>query len=198
MAQLLGKQTFHCALRRVFTQLGDCEQKGLLTTRAPNEMNRFDETPTGTFHNLDRIQLVWCEPDWFEYLPDKTEPFSYSSSDGLEVVPGRFYFDGGSTPLYMRIFPKYSPWYYTPVALVHDWLAEMQACRKPLVDFDSAVRIQQEALKTMMLMDRKWQSVTIFNLSRKALRSRKARRIWDVQEDQCPVPISRKKQRLKL
>lgn len=162
------------------------------------DMAKFRDTPVGRFQNVKNIRLTWCEPDWFEYVPSDTDAFAYTTSTGLTIRPGRMFFDGGSTPRFSRLFAKFSPWYYTPVALVHDWLAETQACGRPLVNFNQSVAIQQEALKTMMVENEDWKNVFVFNATRWALKSSKGRRLWNLQEDVCPVPISRKKERLKL
>ncbi|MCV0428907.1 MAG: hypothetical protein K5905_25925 [Roseibium sp.] len=160
-------------------------------------MANFRKTPVGQFHHWENINLVWQEPDWFEYIPEKDNAFAYTTAEGLRIQPGRMFFDGGSTPRIARLFEKYSPWYYTPVALVHDWLAEAQACGHPVVDFDQSIKIQQEALKTMMLLNKDWRNIFVFHATRLALKSPKARRLWNTPEDVCPVPISRKKERLK-
>lgn len=161
-------------------------------------MKSYNETRTGVFKNIGSIQLIWMEPDWFKYIPDRVEPFYFQTSDGLEICPQQFFFDGSSTPRITRVLKRFSPWYYAPVALVHDWLAETQACGNPIADLDKAIEIQQEAMKTMMEADHDFKSLLMFHASRIALRSNKARRLWNTQEEVCPVPIWRKKQRLKF
>lgn len=161
-------------------------------------MGRFNRTKAGVFLNINKIGLVWEEPDWFRYTPDIDSPFGFSRHNGETIVPKEMFFDGGSTPRLTRVFARFSPWYYTPVALIHDWLVEEQVLGNGVRTFRESIDIQQEALKTLMLLKPQTKSKTVFHLTRIALRTRRSRDMWSTPvRVGPPISIACKKDRLR-
>lgn len=160
-------------------------------------MGRYERTSAGRFNNIGAISITWVEADWFWYAPTPAEPFSFTRNSGGTITPGEFFFDGGSTPRITRIFAKFSPWYYAPVALIHDWLMEEKVLGRSSLAFEESVAIQQEALKTMMCLEPLYKSRLVFNLTRLALRTRRSRELWATPvRCRAPVSIACKKARL--
>src|SRR5262245_54184788 len=54
--------------------------------------------PLGKFENLERSRLRWVAPNWFEFVPKSSKPFSFVRSSGERITPKNFFTDGGSIP----------------------------------------------------------------------------------------------------
>lgn len=82
------------------------------------------------------------------------EPFfSYVTSKGRVITPHSMKYDGGSIPYIMRAFKKFSPTYFMPAYLIHDWLfARHRLNEAPDHDFTfkETAEILAEAIKTLM------------------------------------------------
>ncbi|MGJ8757451.1 hypothetical protein ACSFV5_07325 [Acinetobacter sp. HC8-3S] len=113
----------------------------------------YDDLSVGKF-------TAYCET---ETLPGKDnhffkqsldEPFfSYITSKGRVITPNSMRFNGGSIPYVMRVFKKFSPSYFMPAYLIHDWLFDRHRENEaPDHDFtfEETAEILAEAIKTLM------------------------------------------------
>ncbi len=151
-------------------------------------IGRFQGLPQLTWNGL----FVKENRPRFLYVPSTENAFRFFSPS-LErwITPGAMDTDGGSTPLFVRVFSQMSPWYYGAAAIIHDWIFAAHRCGHPPDDrlsFQQAAMIAAEATKTLMEvgirdLDRHLQKYRIDKalvyLVYKANTSPKARRIWD-------------------
>lgn len=91
--------------------------------------------------------------DDFVFIPDREQPFSYLTSDGLIIAPQIMQTDGGSIPRILRGLKKFSSWGYAPAFMVHDWLFTAKKCKHaPDTEwtFPQSAQVMAEAMKTLM------------------------------------------------
>ncbi len=58
----------------------------------------YRETPQGNFTGA--LDVRWVKNDYFLFLPDKDDPFTFKRSNGTAIRPGPMYTDGGSIPMF--------------------------------------------------------------------------------------------------
>jgi len=100
-----------------------------------------------------RPLVSWNGMDNFIHIPDKNEPFFYTTSDKRVIQPRLMQTDGGSIPRILRGLKKFSSWGYAPAFIVHDWLFTAKKCgHEPDTDwtFPQSALVMAEAMKTLM------------------------------------------------
>lgn len=114
--------------------------------------NFYNQLGVGKFSG--RLLVCWNGMDNFVFIPDQTNPLTYTTSKGRKIIPKLMQTDGGSIPRILRGFSKkLSPWSYAPAFMVHDWLFAAKKCQyEPDVDwtFHQSADIMAEAMKTLM------------------------------------------------
>jgi hypothetical protein len=91
-------------------------------------------------------------PTIYMYVPDPINPLTYTTSTGLEITPGKFEFDGASSPRITWWIPGCSPFdKWIKAAAIHDWLYELNHMEKPLVSFEESTIILEEALHALRI-----------------------------------------------
>lgn len=179
-------------IRELSVKLSELEREKRLeeTGKADFVGRDYDDFSPGRFQSLDAIHLRWIEPDWFEYLPSATEPFAFVRHSGDAVVPRRMFTDGGSIPSIARVFESLSPWGYAPAYLVHDWEFDLHHCRRTDKTFEDVRDTMMEAVKTLMVLGVVPESRFTFQAIDLAIGCYVARRIWDKNPENCPLPPS--------
>ena len=111
----------------------------------------YSKTRTGEIKG--RLIVEWMAPDRFLYIPDPSQPLTFTRSDKTAITPQRMITDGGSIPRPLWALRNYSPWGYGPAFIVHDWLFVMQDCQLPGFEdwtVDEAAHVMSEVMKTLM------------------------------------------------
>lgn len=151
--------------------------------------------PVGKFNNLSSIRLRWIEPQIFDFLPTKTNPFSFTRYNGETIEPRRMFTDGGSIPQIMRWAKQLDPWEYAPAYFLHDWLFELHYCHiakgtlaSEKYGFKETNRILLEAINTLRVYEISIASPLTFSLIDLAVTSFVAKKLWDVKSTMCPLP----------
>lgn len=139
----------------------------------------FDDYGIGKFSNLDRINLRWCAPDWFEYIPNEDAHFHFTKSNGEQVFPERMFTDGGSIPRLFTLAKILSPWGYLPAFLLHDWQFDLHHSGASAESFESVRDTMMEALKTLMVTGTCPRSELDFNVIYAGINSTFARDVWN-------------------
>lgn len=142
----------------------------------------YAATPAGTFQNLDKINLRWLKPDWFEYIPDPELPFSFKRASGEVITPGQMLTDGGTIPRPLWVRPEFSPWCYTPGFLVHDWEFDLHHDQTSAKTFEDVRDTLAEAIKTLMEINLCPKSERIFSAIYAGVSTDIARELWDNDE----------------
>ncbi|MBY5426997.1 hypothetical protein [Rhizobium leguminosarum] len=170
---LLRKTSEHLRLAGKLSALADTEMLRL------GAVSVFDDYRTGQFSNLDRIDLRWCAPDWFEYIPNEDAHFYFTKPNAEQVSPGRLFTDGGSIPKLFTFAKNLSPWGYLPAFLLHDWQFDLHHSGASGESFESVRDTMMEALKTLMVMGTFPRSELDFNLIYVGINSSIARDVWN-------------------
>ncbi|QIJ42610.1 hypothetical protein G7039_21760 [Rhizobium leguminosarum] len=170
---LLRKTSEHLRLAGKLSALADTEMLRL------GAVSVFDDYQTGQFSNLDRIDLRWCAPDWFEYIPNEDAHFHFTKPNAEQVSPGRMFTDGGSIPKLFTFAKNLSPWGYLPAFLLHDWQFDLHHSGASAESFESVRDTMMEALKTLMVMGTCPRSELDFNLIYVGINSSIARDVWN-------------------
>lgn len=161
------------------------------TPGVPQAQGTYSSTPVGKLEG--RLLVEWVEPDKFIFTPDAQRPLTFTRSNGVRIQPERMYTDGGSIPRPLWILRNYSPWGYAPAFILHDWLFEMQHCKKAGFDrfsFPDGAAVLAEVMKTMMESGKAERDELTLNSMYHAVLSPIARKHWD--EGSCfPPPIER-------
>ena len=194
----LAKEIFNSASadqKAAEANMGEMGSVGIGTFFAGDRL--FRETAAGRFAGLPSI--VWNglfddgKTPKFVYIPDGTNPFSFTTSKGRTITPGLMDTDGGSIPRILHGISKFSPWGYAPAYIIHDWIFIAHKCGHSPdsnISFEESATILAECIKTMMA-----EGFTDFDgnkvnfekaedtmyLIYKAVASSIARRIWDDQ-----------------
>ncbi|NTV92414.1 MAG: DUF1353 domain-containing protein [Chlorobiaceae bacterium] len=111
----------------------------------------YSNTGTGTLKG--KVLVQWIAPDQFMFIPDDSDPLTFTRSNGSVIKPEKMFTDGGSIPRPMWAFRNYSPWGYAPAFMIHDWLFVMKQCRLPgyeQYNHRIAADIMAEVMKTLM------------------------------------------------
>jgi Protein of unknown function (DUF1353) len=111
----------------------------------------YNDFEVGTLSGKTVVE--WYKPDLFIYTPHPKSPLTFTRKNGVKIIPGRMFTDGGSIPRPLWMLPKFSPWGYGPAFVVHDWLFTMQHCKyEGYESFDHhiAATVMAEVMKTMM------------------------------------------------
>lgn len=128
-----------------------------------------------------KLIVQWIDADQFIFIPDSTDPLTFTRSNGDRITPGKMYTDGGSIPRPLWAFRNYSPWGYGPAFVVHDWLFDMHHCQLPgheKYTLDDAAMVMAEVMKTMMEETDRRDSLTLYAMY-EAVRSPIAKDLWD-------------------
>lgn len=147
----------------------------------------YRDTREGTFAGA--LDVRWIENDYFLFLPNEDEPFSFVRSNGIPIRPGAMYTDGGSIPRFLWGIEGYSPWGYAPAYIIHDWLFEAQHCGyEPdnKYTFEESVAVMAESLKAVMEASLEVRNYFVFDTVVAAVGSPIARRLWD--KGSCKAP----------
>lgn len=89
--------------------------------------------------------------DKYEFIQHDVSPyFSYVTSTNCTISPLTMPFDGGSTPLFSRIFKVFDPEYFIPAYLIHDWLFKCHQDGSQDFTFEQTAEILAEGIKTLM------------------------------------------------
>ncbi len=148
----------------------------------------YRDTQEGAFSGA--IDVRWIKNDYFLFIPNKDDPFTFTRSDGRTIQPGAMYTDGGSIPRFFWGVKGFSPWGYAPAYIVHDWLFVAQHCDYPpdnQFTFEESALILAEALKTIMETDTSTRSYFAFNSIYDAVKTPIAENLWD--NGTCNPPI---------
>lgn len=147
----------------------------------------YENSSTGRFEGV--VDIRWLKPDRFLYVPNRTNPLRFTTTDGRLFEPKPMYTDGGSVPRLLWSVPGYSPWGMGPAYIIHDWLFMAHHCSTPdydQVSFDESARVMGVAIKTLMENDIVPKDETLFYNVVEAVRSPLAKRIWD--KGDCNLP----------
>jgi hypothetical protein len=148
----------------------------------------YRNTPEGVFSGA--IDVRWVKNDYFLFLPNKDDPFTFTRSDGRVIQPGNMYTDGGSVPRFFWGVKGFSPWSYAPVYMIHDWLFVAQHCGYSPDNeftFEQSSLILAEAMKTVMETDNSTRSYFVFDTVVAAVKTPIAKRLWE--NGTCDPPI---------
>lgn len=140
----------------------------------------YRDTPAGTFSGA--VDVRWISNDYFLFLPNKDDPFTFTRANQQSIRPGPMYTDGGSIPCLLWGVEGLSPWGYAPAYIVHDWLFEAHQCKYPPDNqhtFDDSVALMAEGLKTLMEAAPEMRNYFVFDSVVAAVGSSIARRLWD-------------------
>lgn len=152
------------------------------------EATAAESLPGGTFEGLENIRLRWVAPNWFEFIPRSTTPFAFTRSSGERVEPRRMFTDGGSIPRLARWSGDLDPWGFAPAYLLHDWEFDVHHCGRSNKSFESVRDSMMEAVRTLMDMGLCPSSSIVFRMIYLGISSPFARRLWDAQIKDCPLP----------
>jgi hypothetical protein len=159
----------------------------LLVTLTGCATQSYRETSQGMFTGV--LDVRWVKNDYFLFLPDKDDPFTFVRPDGKPIRPGPMYTDGGSIPRLLWGIEGYSPWGYAPAYIVHDWLFEARHCAyapdNPYT-FEDSVAVMAESLKAIMEASTEVRDYFVFDSVVAAVGSPIARRIWE--KGSCKPP----------
>jgi hypothetical protein len=148
----------------------------------------YQRTPTGTF--TGKLYVEWIAPNTFVYRPDKSNPLSYVTSDGIAIVPKEMTTDGGSIPRLFWSAPGLGPWDFAPGYIIHDWLFEQHHCQFDgweQIDFERSASILAEAMKTQMEKAKKSEASIMYAVH-EAVKSPIAKNLWD--QGSCHPPVA--------
>jgi Protein of unknown function (DUF1353) len=135
------------------------------------------------------LDVRWVHNDYFLFLPNTDDPFTFIRKDGSEIRPGPMYTDGASIPRYLWGIEGYSPWGYAPAYIVHDWLFEAHHCGYEPDDrytFADSVTVMGESLKAVMEASPEYRNYFVFDSVVAAAASPIAQRLWE--EGACKPP----------
>lgn len=147
----------------------------------------YRATPDGKF--AGELDVRWVKNDYFLFMPNKDNPFTFLRKDGSAIRPGPMYTDGGSIPRFLWGIKGYSPWGYAPAYIVHDWLFEAQHCGfEPdnKYTFDDSVSLMAESLKAIMEASPEVRDYFVFDTVVAAIGSPIAKRLWE--NGSCKTP----------
>lgn len=147
----------------------------------------YREAQEGKFSGA--LDVRWVKNDYFLFLPNKDDPFTFIRKDGTTIHPGPMYTDGGSIPRFFWGIEGYSPWGYAPAYIVHDWLFEAQHCGyQPdnKYSFEDSVTIMAESLKAVMEANTEVRNYFVFDSVVAAIGSSIAKRLWE--KGSCKAP----------
>jgi hypothetical protein len=148
----------------------------------------YRDTKSGSFRGV--LDVRWVKNDFFIFIPSKTDPLTFTRSNGKPIQPGIMYTDGGSIPQFLWGVEGFSPWGYAPAYIIHDWLFEAQHCgHKPDNDYTflESADILAEGLKTIMESDDQIRNYFVFDSVYSAVKSSIAKKRWD--NGECKPPI---------
>ncbi|MEQ1711473.1 MAG: DUF1353 domain-containing protein [Hyphomicrobium sp.] len=100
-----------------------------------------------------KLVIEWINQDEFLFIPDPTQPLTFTRANNEVITPDAMYTDGGSIPVALRAVKSYSPWGYAPAFIVHDWLFTMKQCKldgHDKLSLDESATVLAEVLKTVM------------------------------------------------
>ena len=152
----------------------------------------YRDLPAGQFEHAEDLRPTLVEAPrrgWWTYKPRDVNAMRFIRSNGAVIQPAEFLTDLGTIPPIFRIGRLLQPDSIPAVALIHDWIVRLNNCGQGIYDFDESIRIQQEALKTWMEEHPRDYSITVFYLTRLALRTRRSRKGWDYRFEQCPPTL---------
>lgn len=147
----------------------------------------YKNTGDGKFSGA--LDVRWVNNDYFLFLPNKDNPFTFTRPNGQSIRPGKMYTDGGSIPRFFWGVKGFSPWGYAPAYIVHDWMFEAQHCGyvpDNKYKFKDSVDVMAESLKAVMEQDTKVRDYFVFDSVVTAINSPIANRLWD--KGSCKVP----------
>jgi len=147
----------------------------------------YRKTEEGKFSGA--LDVRWIKNDYFLFLPNKDDSFTFTRPNGQRIRPGRMYTDGGSIPRFLWGVKGYSPWGYAPAYIVHDWMFEAQHCGyEPdnKHNFKDSVDVMAESLKSVMERDSEVRNYFIFDSVVLAIDSSISKRLWE--KGLCKAP----------
>lgn len=141
----------------------------------------YRDTEAGRFSGA--IDVRWMRNDYFLFVPNVEDPFSFTRMNGSVIRPGPMYTDGGSIPRFLWGIEGYSPWGYAPAYIVHDWLFEAHHCAHApdsRYTFDESVAVMGESLKALMEGSPEYRNYFVFDSVVAAVGSPIAKRLWEM------------------
>ena len=140
----------------------------------------YKSTKQGRFQGA--LDVRWIENDYFLFLPNENNPFTFTRQNGQSIEPGPMYTDGGSIPRFLWGIKGYSPWGYAPAYIVHDWMFEVKRCNNSVEKkyiFQDSVNVMAESLKAVMEHNIEVRNYFVFDSIVAAIGSPIARRLWE-------------------
>lgn len=159
----------------------------LLVSCSSLRANNYADIRAGTLQG--KLIVQWIEPDLFLFLPDNTNPLTFTRANGEKIQPGRMLTDGGSIPRPMWALRNYSPWGYAPAFIVHDWLFFTKRCKIKGYEghtLESSADVLAEIIKTMMESGKAERDPGTVSVMRAGVTSVFAKKYWD--SDLCIPP----------
>jgi hypothetical protein len=153
----------------------------------------YAKTKPGKFEGLENTRLRWvrsaADKDWFEFIPHATDAFAFVRSDKkTRIQPKRMFTDGGSIPRLFWGWKGFSPWGHGPAFLIHDYQFDAHHCGDDTYSFEQVRDIMMEAVKTLMEAKLAPKDETVFGWIAAAISSGIARKAWDREYPECPLP----------
>lgn len=149
----------------------------------------FDYAKVKTGQLRGKLIVQWIEPDLFLFIPDKSEPLTFTRSSGEKFTPGRMLTDGGSIPRPIWILRNYSPWGFAPAFIVHDWIFTIKQCNLAGAaghSLGGAADVMAEVMKTMIETKRIEASPLTVSAMHQAVTSPIASEAWN--KGKCNPP----------
>ncbi|MEO4110895.1 hypothetical protein [Acinetobacter pittii] len=113
----------------------------------------YDDVACGQYTAYCNMKVLPGENQFKFVQYDKEPYFSFKTSNGHVITPTTMDFDGGSIPYFFRMFKTFSPTFYIPAYLIHDWLFVRHRENSPPdhdFTFKETAVILAEAIKTLM------------------------------------------------
>jgi hypothetical protein len=140
----------------------------------------YQTTPSARYSGA--VDVRWVKNDYFQFLPNKDDPFTLTRADGRVIRPGPMFTDGGSIPQFLWGVPGYSPWGYAPAYIIHDWVFESKHCGYApdnSFTFQESVQLMAEGLKAIMEVTPEVRNYFVFDTVVAAVGSPIAERLWE-------------------
>ena len=140
----------------------------------------YRDTREGKFSGA--LDVRWVKNDYFRFIPNSYDPFTFTRFDGTRIRPGTMHTDGGSIPRFFWGVPGFSPWGYAPAYIIHDWLFRAKQCGYTPDNkfrFSESADVLAEGLKAIMETDQAVRNYFVFDSVYSAVKSPIAERLWE-------------------
>jgi hypothetical protein len=164
------------------------KQKKSIETPTRPVIRSINDYPIGRFENLSNSRLEWVQPNYFEFIPKKNDPFTFVRSTKERITPKNFFTDGGSIPRLFRWSDELDPFGSLPAYLLHDWEFDLHHCKQSDKTFEDVASILMEALHTLMDQKLITYDTLVFWMIETGINSWVAHDAWDAIPAKCPLP----------